>query len=39
MRPELKTYTERDQPPAWKDDGADAAPKIPAIDRHNLQGK
>lgn len=43
MRPELKTYSERDQPPAWKDDGASAAPEIPAIDRHlwrhHLTGK
>ena len=43
MRPELKTYRERDQPPAWKDDGTGAAPEIPAIDRHlsrhHLTGK
>jgi len=43
MRPELKTYSERDQPPAWKDDGTGAAPEIPAIDRHlsrhHLTGK
>jgi NADH-quinone oxidoreductase subunit I len=33
LRPELKTYSEREQPPPW--DEKPAAAELPAIDRHN----
>jgi NADH-quinone oxidoreductase subunit I len=36
MRPELRAYTERDQPPRWAEDGEAAAPGLPALDRHHL---
>jgi hypothetical protein len=39
MRPELKTYSERGLPPAWKDDGADIMPELPALDRHRAAGR
>jgi hypothetical protein len=39
MCPELKTYSERSQPPAWKDDGADTMSELPALDRHRAAGK
>lgn len=35
MRPELKRYTERAQPPPWKDEAAAEDFEIRAIDRHH----
>jgi NADH-quinone oxidoreductase subunit I len=35
-RPELKTYTEREMPKSYAE--PEAAPEIPAIDRHHLPG-